>query len=118
MSNEMYGSREKIPDVGLPTVRTTQDPSQKLSRKPLVDYCTNDWRKAGQYEPSSDPSSQAWDNLLDKLEGFLERVLVVVTAPNLEGFCYLSRLLFFFPSFCGRECCRHSWRRKGRHGSP
>lgn len=64
-----------MPDIQLPTLRS----SQRL-RKPLIEYCTNEWRNTAAYEPAFGPH---WgDDFMSRLEIFVDRTIAVIRAPK------------------------------------
>ncbi|KAL2424408.1 hypothetical protein ABEF95_010196 [Exophiala dermatitidis] len=65
-----------MPDIQLPSFRSSQ-----RHRKPLVEYCTNEWRKAPMYDPSPVPGF-AGDKYLERLEVFVDRAIAVIRAPK------------------------------------
>ncbi|KAI1615827.1 protein phosphatase [Exophiala viscosa] len=51
--------------------------------KPLVEYCTNEWRKSPSHESSPDRGSES-DDFMDRLEDFVEATVAVITAPKFK----------------------------------
>ncbi|EXJ93550.1 hypothetical protein A1O1_01942 [Capronia coronata CBS 617.96] len=76
-----------MPDIHLPSFRS----SQRL-RKPLIEYCTNEWRNGAAYDP---PFGSRFDEdrFVDRLEIFVDRALAVIRAPKFRRLALLLVVL-------------------------
>ncbi|KIX09259.1 uncharacterized protein Z518_00338 [Rhinocladiella mackenziei CBS 650.93] len=70
-------ARDTTRGTEYPTFRSNHHPGQRL-RKPLVEYCTNDWRNSPTYQPSVDTGVPD-DEFLDRV---VVRAIAVIRAPK------------------------------------
>lgn len=68
--------------TGVPMYRRSFDPDQRI-RRPLVEYCTNEWRNEPnyRYEPSPERATYS-DDFVDCLEDLWDNTVSVVKAPK------------------------------------
>ncbi|EXJ91561.1 hypothetical protein A1O3_00109 [Capronia epimyces CBS 606.96] len=65
-----------MPDIQLPAFRS----GQRL-RKPLIEYCTNEWRNTPGYDTPNSPHFVG-DTFLDRVEILVDRSIAVIRAPK------------------------------------
>lgn len=74
------------------------DQNGHLRRKPLVDYCTNEWRNNPQQQSANHPytlyapDESPYEELYDKIEDWIDNIVDVIKAPRF-------RRLFFVVTF-------------------
>lgn len=83
-----------MPDQEFPPSRSVSNPypGQRL-RKPLVDYCTNEWRDTPAIHTSESSAYPRDDKFFDNLELFLDRFLAIVKAPRFRRLLLLIIVL-------------------------
>lgn len=78
----MNSAAERLPHTLMPVHNPSYGANQRF-RKPLVEYCTNEWRNSPAYEPSPDRGSDS-DDFMDRVEDFVDATVAVITAPKFK----------------------------------
>jgi Calcineurin-like phosphoesterase len=99
------GSLSRDPNCRRPG--PTSSYSRYPPRKPLVEYCTNEWQNSNKWKTHRNTSP---DRFEDALESFFDRCLAILKAPKIRRYLLLYAIVFIFSLWLWSSTIWPVWR--------